>query len=276
MSIPNRVLCKIAFPILPLLLTMLVAGGCDQNKTQPTTDAIKEQKKVIGIATFVDHVVLNTIRDGFMAELKAGGYTKENGWNITILNANGNPTEAAAVANELLNLKPTLLVSFSTPATKPLFEKNNGRYPLVFSFVSFPEKIGIPEKSPNVTGLSDGVDFELLLTLVRETLPDVKRIGMVFSDEPNAQVSYERVQSLAKAADLEFSSQSVSKEEEVRGATEALMQQPQERRPQVIIVGADGVVTNKITALLDVTNAARIPVFAVDEASVEKGAVAGL
>lgn len=267
---------KKGFLSLLLVAIMLILIGCNQNKSNQSKPEVKEQKKVIGIATFVDHVVLNTIRDGFMAELKAGGYTKENGWNITMLNANGNPTEAAAVADQLLNLKPTVLVSLTTPATKPLFEKNNGRYPMVFSFVSFPESIGISEKAPNVTGLSDGVDFELLLGLVRDTLPDAKRIGMVFSDEPNARVSYDKVKSLAKAAGLEFSSQSVSKEEEVRGAVEALMQQPKDRRPQAIIVGADGVVTNKITALLDVTNAGKIPVFAVDEASVEKGALAGL
>lgn len=267
---------KLAYLVFSSLALMTVVAGCDQNRHSPTTAATKEQSKTIGIATFVDHVVLNTIRDGFMEELKAGGYTKESGWKIVILNANGDSTGAAAVANELLNLEPTILVSFTTPATKPLFEKNNGRYPLVFSFVSFPESIGITEKAPNVTGLSDGVDFELLLTLVRDTLPDVKRIGMVFSDEPNAQVSYNKVKALAQASGLGFSSQSVSKEDEVRGAVEALMQQPKERRPQAIIVGADGVVTSKITALLEVTNAARIPVFAVDESSVEKGAVAGL
>ena len=276
MQIPTILKRKFVFFVLALLSIVLITNGCKQNKGKQSKPEVKDQKKVIGIATFVDHVVLNTIRDGFMAELKAGGYTKESGWNITILNANGNPIEAASVADQLLNLQPAVLVSLTTPATKPLFEKNNGRYPMVFSFVSFPESIGIKEKAPNVTGLSDAVDFDLLLTLVRDTLPDVKRIGMVFSDEPNARVSYDKVKALVKAAGLEFSSQSVSKEEEVRGAIEALMQQPKGKRPQAILVGADGVVTNKITALLDVTNAGKVPVFAVDDSSVEKGALAGL
>lgn len=276
MSTPLRSVTKFACLAISLLAILLAATGCNRDKSPPTEPTNKVQNKVIGIATFVDHVVLNTIRDGFMAELKDGGYTKENGWKVVILNANGDPTGAAAVADQLLNLEPTVLVSFTTPATKPLFDKNHGRYPLVFSFVSFPESIGISEKAPNVTGLSDGVDFGLLLALVRDTLPNVKRIGIVFSDEPNAQVSYKRLKALAQSTGLEFSSQSVSKEEEVRGAVEALAQQPNNRRPQAIIVGADGVVTNKITALLEVTNAARIPVFAVDESSVEKGAVAGL
>lgn len=267
-------------PLLFLITALFVfgalSGGCEKSSNPSIVGASVKKKQVIGIATFVDHVVLNTIRDGFMAELKSSGYSKENGWDIAILSANGNPTDAASVADELLNLQPSLLVSFSTPATKPLFEKNNGRYPLVFSFVSFPERIGISSKAVNVTGLSDGVDFELLINLLRDTLPGVKRIGMVFSDEPNAQASYEKVKQLAQASGLGLSSQSVSKEEEVRSAIEALIQQPKDQRPQAIIVGADGVITNKIAALIEVANAAKVPVFAVDEASVEKGALAGL
>lgn len=258
------------------LVFLTLVSGCERNTNPPAVASAETPNRTIGIATFVDHVVLNTIRNGFMSELIADGFTKENGWNITILNANGNPAEAAAIADELLNLRPAVLISLSTPATKPVFEKNNGRYPLVFSFVSFPESIGITEKSPNVTGLSDGVDFNLLVTLIRDTLPKIKRIGMVYSDEPNAQVSYNRMKALAQTSNIQFLSQTVSKEEEVRGAVDAMIQQPESHRPQAIVVGADGVVTNKIIALLDAANAAKIPVFAVDEASVEKGALAGL
>lgn len=258
------------------LVFLTLVSGCERSTNPPAAAIAETPNKIIGIATFVDHVVLNTIRDGFMSELIENGFTKEKGWNITVLSANGNPTEAAAIADELLNLHPTALVTFSTPATKPVFEKNNGRYPLVFSFVSFPESIGITDKSPNVTGLSDGVDFNLLANLIRDTLPKIKRIGMVYSDEPNAQVSYTRMRALAQSSRLQFVSQTVSKEEDVRGAVDAIIQQPRNRRPQAIVVGADGVVTNKITALLDSANAAKIPVFAVDEASVEKGALAGL
>lgn len=259
--------------LLTILFIALFVTACDQN--EQSTTSVTELKR-IGVATFVDHVVLNTIRDGFLEKLRTDGYTKENGWNIVVLNANGDQTQAAAVADDLLNLRPNILVSFSTPATKPLFEKNNGRIPMVFSFVSFPESIGISEKAPNVTGLSDGVDFELLLALVRDVMPDIKQIGMIFSDEPNARVSYNRVKAIADSSGFQLYSQSVSKEEEVRGAVEVLLQQPEDRRPQAIIVGADGVVTNKIGALLDVTDSAKVPVFAVDESSVEKGALAGL
>lgn len=277
---PN-VFCKplsqnISIIVTTLLLLSLGLGGCSKNPDTESGSAGKAQAQTIGIATFVDHIVLNTVRDGFLDELKSAGYTQADGWNIVILNANGSPTEAAAVANELLNLRPALLVSFTTPATKPLFEKNRGRYPMVYSFVSFPEQIGISEGSPNVTGLSDGVDFQLLLDLMKEAIPGIQRIGIVASDEPNAQVSHDRILALAKASGIQLSSQIISKEEEVRSAVENILKQPNDLRPQAIVVGADGVVTNKITALLDVANGWKVPVFAVDESSVDKGAVAGL
>jgi putative ABC transport system substrate-binding protein len=258
---------------IAVLVTAIIFLSPSNNQESTSLQA---KNKIIAIATFVDHVVLNSIRDGFLEQMRVKGYTKGNRWNMVVFNANGSPQEAAGIANEVLNLNPEIVVSFSTPATKPVFEKNNGRYPLVFSFVSFPEKIGISEDSPNVTGLSDGVDFNALILLVKEAMPSVSRIGMVYSDEPNAVASHEQVQQFLKEHGVSLVSQSVSKEEEVRSATEALLGLPLDKRPQAIIVGADGVVTNKITALLDIANNSGIPVFAVDESSVEKGALAGL
>ncbi len=262
--------------ILALIAALVGVTAFLVSSNNQESTASLGKSKTIAVATFVDHVVLNSIRDGFLEQMRMDGYTKDNRWNMVVFNANGSPQEAAAIANEALNLDPEILVSFSTPATKPLFEKNNGRYPFVFSFVSFPEKIGITEKSPNVTGLSDGVDFDALISLVKEAMPPVSRIGIVYSDEPNAVASYERVQRFSRDHGVRLISQSVSKEEEVRSATEALLGLPSDKRPQAIIVGADGVVTNKITALLDIANNSGIPVFAVDESSVEKGALAGL
>lgn len=253
--------------ILLMVLSLLFSSfGCDRMK----------KEKTIAVVTFVDHIVLNSIRDGFLEKMKEKGYTKDNHWNMIVFNANGSPQEAAAIANEAINISPEIIVSFTTPATKPVFDKNDGRYPLVFSFVSFPEKIGISENSPNVTGLSDGVDFRALISLVKEAIPSIARVGMIYSDEPNAVASYEQVKQFTEEDGLLLISQSVSKEEDVRSATEALLSLPASKRPEAFVIGADGVVTNKVTALLDIANGSGVPVFAVDESSVEQGALAGL
>lgn len=252
-----------------IVFTILIGiNGCKDSEIEPKT-------KTIGISTFVAHPVLDSIRDGFLSEMNSLGYDNKN-TKILILNANGDGKEAAFIADQLLNAKADVLVSFSTPATKPLYEKNNGKLPLVFSFVSYPQSIGITDESPNVTGLSDDVDFERLIDFAKIVDPNLIRIGMVYSDEPNAITSYTKIKTIVDAKGMQLISQSVSREDEVRGAIEALIKLPENSRPQAVIVAADGVVTNRIDVVTDIANSIKIPVYAVDESSVSKGAFAGL
>jgi putative ABC transport system substrate-binding protein len=227
---------------------------------------------VISVATFVDHVVLNTIRDSMIAELSALGYTPEKGWHVIVKSANGQPDMAAAVADELLNMGPACIVSISTPSSKPVFEKNGGRLPHVYSFVSFPSSIGIREDSPNTTGLSDGVDFEGSFTLIQSLVPNLKRLGMVYSDEPNAVISKDEMLRIAKTRGVEFVGQAVSKDDEIITALQGVLA----KGVDAVFVGADSAVVNKIVGVVETAHAAKVPVFATDEGSVKMGALAGL
>jgi len=244
------------------IILMVFFNSCSQ----------KQPKKVISVATFVDHVVLNTIRDSMKDELRNLGYTPENGWQIIVKSANGQPDLAAAVADELLNMGPACIVSISTPSTKPVFEKNAGRLPHVYSFVSFPSSIGIKESSPNTTGLSDGVDFEGSFDLIQALVPNLKRIAMVYSDEPNAVISKNEMQRIAKARGVEFVGQAISKEDEIVTALQSMLS----RGVDAVFVGADSAVVNKIVGVVEIANAAKVPVFATDEGSIKMGVLAGL
>lgn len=237
-------------------------AGCSQ----------QQPKKIIAVATFVDHVVLNTIRDSMTDELKALGYTPEKGWHVIVKSANGQPDMAGAVADELLNMGPACVVSISTPSSKPVFEKNGGRLPHVYSFVSFPSSIGIRKDSPNTTGLSDGVDFESSFTLIQTLVPNLKRLGMVYSDEPNAVISKDEMLSIAKARGVEFVGQAVSKEDEIITALQSMLS----KGVDAVFVGADSAVVNKIVGVVEAANTAKVPVFATDEGSIKMGALAGL
>lgn len=252
--------------LIYLLVASMLLVACDSDKDSNL------KNKTIAVATFVDHVVLNKIKDSFVKELNDIGYTKENGWNIIIKSANGQPSEASIVADELLNMKPEIIVSISTPSTKPIFDKNQGQIPHVYSFVSFPKSIGITKDESNTTGLADGVDFKANFEFIKKIVPDLNKLGMVFSDEPNAIVSKDELMKLSKENGIKFIGQSISKEDEVKQAIQTISN----NQVDAIIVGADGTVVNQINAMIEVANAYKIPLFAMDEGSVENGALAAL
>jgi len=253
------------------LIVVFFFVGCESNKQQQNINK-KVDTKTIAVATYVDNVVLDIIRDSFKKELLKLGYTKESGWEIIIKSANGQPSEAVMVAEELLNLKPSVIVSISTPATKPVFDKNIGKIPHVYSFVSFPETIGISKDAKNTTGLSDGVDFNGTFEFIKTLLPKFEKLGMVYSDEPNAIFAKDEMLKLCKKNNVEFVGQFVSKEDGVRQACQTIS----DRGVDAIIVGADSVVVTQINAMVEVANARRIPLFTMDEGTVEQGGLAAL
>lgn len=254
--------------IFTFFVTVSLIYGCHQSSNKKAVN----DTKTIAVATYVDNVVLDIIRDSFKGELLDLGYTKENGWNIITKSANGQPGEAVMVAEELLNMKPQVIVSISTPATKPVFDKNMGKVPHVFSFVSFPSTIGISKESKNTTGLSDGVDFDATISFIGKVLPKFYKLGMVYSDEPNAVYAKEEILKICVKKNIEFVGQTVSKEDEVKQACQSIAN----KGVDAIIVGADGIVVTQINAMVEVATAKKIPLFSLDEGTVENGALAAL
>jgi len=252
--------------IVLVFSSLLFFGGCTEKEKS------NKENHIIAVATYVDYVVLNKIRDSFVQKLYDLGYTKDNNWTIIIKSANGQLNEATIVADELLNMNPKVIVSISTPSTKPIYDRNQGKIPHVYSFVSFPKSIGITDDIKNITGLSDGINFKKNFEFMQQIIPNIKKIGMVFSDEPNAIVSKNEIMKLCKDNNIKFIGQSISKEEEIKSAVQSIVT----NNVDVIFVGADGVVVNQINAMIEVANAYKIPLFSVDEGSVENGALAAL
>lgn len=258
--------------LLIIIIATMIFAGCSEKPASDNKLADKQERRIIGVATYVDHIVLNTIRDSFINELQSLGYSKDKGWDIVVKSANGQANEAVLVAEELLNMNPSIIISISTPSTKPLFDKNNGRIPHVYSFVSFPKSIGIDESSKNTTGLSDGVDFVSSFNLIKEIIPNVKRMGMVYSDEPNAVVSKDEMLRICKKNNIEFIGQAISKEDEVKSAAQDLAR----KKVDVFFIGADSLVVAQAQAMVEVSQATKIPIFATDEGSIELGGLAAL
>jgi len=95
---------------------------------------------------------------------------------------------------------------------------------------------------------------------------------MVYSDEPNAIHSKNQMQDLCQKNGVRFIGQMVARQDEVKQACQIIAN----RNVDAIIIGADGIVVPQIIAMVEVANARKIPLFTMDEATVEAGAFAAL
>ena len=100
--------------------------------------------------------------------------------------AAGNPDLARTHAAELVDLKPDVIVSTSTPATEALRQQTRS-VPIVFLLVTDPVGAGfvtnLARPEANLTGFTN---FELSmggkwLEILKEIAPDVARVGLIFN-----------------------------------------------------------------------------------------------
>ncbi|MFA5653587.1 MAG: ABC transporter substrate-binding protein [Desulfomonilia bacterium] len=138
---------------------------------------------------------------GFVEELGRSGIVE--GQNLTI---NRQIIEASADANlwkkvgillkiksatsRIVDAKPDLVITVGTPATKYSMDKIMGAgIPLVFSCVANPPVVGCPsvtEPAPGITGATLYQDPLNYLVLAQIAKPDIKNLGMIYSDDDNA------------------------------------------------------------------------------------------
>jgi len=122
-------------------------------------------------------------------------------------------------ASEIVRAKPDLVLTISTPATKYSMDKFiSAGIPLVFSSVAIPELVGCKSKTEpgrGFTGATIYMDPNDLLSIMKATLPELKTVGIVHSDDDNARAFTKEASEKAKAMGLSISAIEIGKSDKI-------------------------------------------------------------
>lgn len=255
----------------PMSRLIFVALGVVTLATASCSRSAPADHPRIAIVYTSPHPVINEIIDGFKATVLE---TYPNAEFIE-RHANGraeeySPTVLAAIAD-----RPTLLAPITTPITAIAVEQARGTLPIVFMGVTDPVGAEVANSLENpglATGSSDLCPFEALLTIVRETRPNARTLGLPYnpSDQP-AVFGREQIRALAPQFGFTIEDRQVTAASELGPAVRALA-----ARTDAIIIAADNLMMENPTAIVSAATEAGRPAFACDSASVEAGAVAGV
>jgi putative ABC transport system substrate-binding protein len=142
----------------------------------------------------------------------------------------------------------------------------------VFSTVTNPADVGMDKAPSNVTGVSDAVNYEASLALIKEWFPAASKIGVVFNPgEPNSQFGVSELRRLAGPMGLTLELVPISRSDEVSIAAQSIVE-----RIDAFFVGSDNTVVGAIAGLVKVAEQQHVPVFASDSGSVSQGALAAV
>jgi putative ABC transport system substrate-binding protein len=237
--------------------------------------ATAAEMKTVAVTAIVEHPALDAARDGIREALAEAGYKEGENLIFTYESAQGSPATAAQIARKLIGERPDVIVPISTPSAQAVVAATQD-LPVVFTAVTDP--VGaklvsdIDHPGANVTGMSDLSPIGKHLDLVKEIMPDTKRLGVIYNPgEANSLTLLELLRAEAPARGLSLKEAAAPRSSDVLQAAQSLV-----GSVDAIYIPTDNTVVSAFEAVTKVGQQNRLPVFAGDTDSVPRGAIAAL
>lgn len=240
-----------------------------------SSHSIMAKTAKVAVSQIVEHPALDATRQGLLDGLKAKGYEEGKNLEFDFKTAQGNPAIAVQIARQFVGENPDVLVGIATPTAQALVSATKN-IPVVFTAVTDPvgAKLVSSMEQPgkNVTGLSDLSPVEQHVELIKEIMPNVKSIGVVYNPgEANAVSLMELLKASTQKHGIILVEATALKSADVQSATQAIS-----AKSDVIYALIDNTVASAIEGMIVAANQAKTPVFGAATSYVERGAVASL
>ncbi|MDY5461070.1 MAG: ABC transporter substrate-binding protein [Agathobacter sp.] len=273
---------KILAVLLTAVCTMGMVAGCGGNTSDngiagtQAAEASGDSYK-IGISQFAEHGSLDNCREGFLEGLKEAGI--EEGKNLTVeyQNAQTDTGTASTIADSFVSGKVDMICAIATPCASSAYNSClNTDIPVVYTAVSDPVSAGLANEDGtsigNITGSSDILPVEEQLKMIREMMPEAKKIGILYTtSEANSCSTIEQYKSLAGDYGFEIVDTGINTSADIEIAATDLVS-----KVDCLCNLTDNTVVNALQTVLDKANNAGIPVFGSEIEQVKSGCVASM
>jgi putative ABC transport system substrate-binding protein len=251
-----------------LMIAALLAG-----MVGVSTPATAGGDKSVLVTAIVEHPALDAIRDGTRDELKAAGFEAGKNLKWEFQSAQGNAGTAGQIARKYVGENPDVIVAIATPSAQPVVALTK-TIPVVYSGVADPIAAqlvkGWAPSGTNVTGLSHMLDQNKQIDIMKQVVPGVKRVGIVYNPgEINSTIIVKQLKSLLEKQGIALIDVPAPRTIDVGPAAKSLI-----GKVDLIYSTTDNNVVSTYESLVKVCNDAKIPLVASDTDSVKRGAIA--
>ena len=254
---------KLTALILSLLLCL---GSCA---------ALGDEKPVIGIIQYVEHVALDAAREGFVQALKDNGY--EDGQNVTIDYQNGQAESSnlTTIATRFVGENADLVLAIATPAAQQMAAATE-TIPILGTAITDYVSALLAESNEapgyNISGTSDMNPISDQIALLKELVPNAQTVGVLYtSSETNsviqAQIAKEAIESLG----MTYVEATVTTSNDVQQATQRIVGQC-----DAIYIPTDNTFASSMALVYGVTTESKTPVICGEEGMTMQGGLATL
>ena len=285
---------KLLSAVCILAMTAMTLAGCGSSSTQETKAATTEAavseaaseasealdsegakadgSYTVGIIQLIENGAFNDMREGFIEELQAKGYTEDK-LTVDYKCAQGDATNLQTIAQSMADGDYDLVCTIATPATQAMVNLETDTS-VVFIAVSAPVAAGVitdmdhPDK--NATGTSNAIPVSDIFALNNQLTPDCKTFGFLYcTSEVNSVNTIEAAKEYCDANGLSYKEATVTNSSEVQQAAQSLV-----GSVDAIFVPNDSVIQASMTLVTEVARDAKIPVYGSSATMVDSGAFA--
>ena len=215
------------FAMLLAVAMLLTACGGDSNTSENTGDTSATYK--VGICNYVDDASLNQIVENLQTQLEARGKEHDVTFEISydICNADANVLNQI-IANFIAD-DVDLMVGVATPVAMAMqAATEDDPIPVVFSAVSDPVSTGLVASleapGANLTGTSDYLDTNAVMSLILAADPDVQTVGLLYDQgQDSAATPIAHAKEFLDANGIRYVERTGTTTDEVMLAAEALV-----------------------------------------------------
>ena len=198
---------------IPFTLTSCTAGNNSDDQI------------TIGIIQMMEHPSLDLIRESFIAEMEALGYT-----NVVFDHRNGigaDMTALTSIAQIFVGNNVDLILAIATPAAQAAAATTTD-IPVIFAASTDPVAAGLVENlqhpDANVTGTSDVICAESIFDFAFQLVPEARTFGLVYNlGEVNSVSVINNAKALLNARGLSYLESTVTSTADVQQAALSLV-----------------------------------------------------
>ena len=255
---------------LTLVLGLTACGSSSSSETSAESGGESATYK-IGISQYGEHGSLDNCREGFLEGLAQAGIVEGENLEVLYENAHFDNQMTTQIGQTFSAADVDLMVGIATPSAVACYNAAEDKdIPVIFTAITDPVEANLD--SGNVTGTSDALPVEGQLKLIRALQPDADTIGIIYTtSEPNSVSAIRTYEELAGDYGFTIDAVGVAAQEEVTQAADTLIS----RGVDCLSNLTDNNVVGVLSAILEKTNEAGIPVYGSEVEQVKLGCVAG-
>lgn len=233
----------------------------------------KEGAFKIGIIQLVEHDALDKAREGFIEDLKENGFVDGENIIIDYQNAQADQSNLKTISQRFVQNDDDLILAIATGAAQSVAAETSD-IPILGTAITDYEAAQLVESNDapggNVSGTTDLTPVEKQVELLKEMMPDVKTLGVLYnSSEVNSEIQAQMAQEAAEKEGIECKTATVTNTNDIAQVMESIAGDV-----DAIYIPTDNTFASAMATVSKIAEEYKLPTICGEQGMVESGGLA--